>query len=93
MRWRVGLPVDAAGVTPEGEPFRNIDEYKRHLLAHPERFVHALTEKLLTYATGRGMGFWDRAEIDRLVKASAAQNHAFRELVHEIVQSELFRTK
>jgi len=93
VKWRVGLPVDAAGVTPEGRPFRNLADYKQHLLATPEKFTHALAEKLLTYATGRGMGFSDRAEIDRMAKASAAKNHGFRDLIHEVVQSELFRTK
>jgi len=39
------------------------------------------------------MGFSDRGEIDRIAKASAARDHAFRDLVHEIVQSEVFRTK
>jgi hypothetical protein len=93
VKWRVGLPVDAAGVTPEGKPFKNLAEYKRHLLAQPDKFTHALAEKLLTYATGRGMGFSDRAEIDRLAKASAAKRFAFRDLVHEVVQSELFQSK
>ncbi len=93
VKWRVGLPVDAAGVTPEGKPFRNLADYKQHLLATPERFTHGLAEKLLTYATGRGMGFSDRAEIDRIAKVSAAKSHAFRDLIHEVVQSEVFRTK
>jgi hypothetical protein len=93
VKWRIGPPVDAAGVTPDGKPFRNLAEYKRHLLAQPDKFTHALAEKLLTYATGRGMGFSDRAEIDRIAKASAAKGYAFRDLIHEVVQSELFKTK
>lgn len=93
VRWRVGLPVDATGVTPEGRPFRNATEYKRHLLATPDKFTHALAEKLLTYGTGRGMSFSDRAELDRITKAVAAKGNGLRDLVHEVVQSETFRTK
>jgi hypothetical protein len=93
VKWRVGLPVDAAGVTPDGKPFKDLADYKRLLHATPEKFTHALAEKLATYGTGRGMGFSDRAEIDRITKAAVAKGNGFRDLVHEVVQSELFRTK
>ncbi len=93
VQWRVGPKVDAAGVTPEGKEFASLADYKRHLLATPEKFTHALAGKLATYGTGRGMGFSDRAELDRIAKAVAAKGNGFRDLVHEVVQSELFRTK
>jgi Protein of unknown function (DUF1592)/Protein of unknown function (DUF1588)/Protein of unknown function (DUF1587)/Protein of unknown function (DUF1585)/Protein of unknown function (DUF1595)/Planctomycete cytochrome C len=92
-RWHVGPKVDAAGVTPDGKPFRSLAEYKQLLLATPEKFTHALAEKLATYASGRGMGFSDRAELDRITKTVAAKGNGFRDLIHEVVQSESFRTK
>jgi hypothetical protein len=92
-RWHVGPKVDATGVTPDGKPFRDLADYKKLLLATPEKFTHALAEKLATYASGRGMGFSDRAELDRITKTVAAKGNGFRDLVHEVVQSELFPTK
>ncbi len=92
-QWKPGLPVDATGVTPEGQTFNNLAEYQQHLLAHPERFTRALAEKLAVYASGRGMGFSDRPELDRIANAVATKGNGFRDLLHAVVQSELFRTK
>jgi hypothetical protein len=50
-----------------------------------------LAGKLFTYALGRGMGFSDRAEIDRIVAAVKPGNYGFRSLILEIVQSPTFR--
>ncbi len=93
VQWRVGPKVDAAGVTPDGKTFASLADYKRQLLATPEKFTGALAGKLATYGTGRGMGFSDRAEVDRIAKAAAAKGNGFRDLVHEVVQSELFKNK
>jgi hypothetical protein len=52
-----------------------------------------LTEKLLIYATGRGLRFSDRAAVKDIVARSRAQNYGFRSLVHQIVQSRIFLDK
>jgi hypothetical protein len=93
VEWRVGPKVDASGQTPEGKSFANLEEYKRHLLAQPERFTTALAEKLATYASGRGLGFSDRPELQRIARTVAAQGYGLRDLVHTVVQSEIFRSK
>ncbi|MCS6850613.1 MAG: DUF1592 domain-containing protein [Gemmataceae bacterium] len=93
VAWRVGPKVDASGQTADGKTFRDLTEYKQILLADKDRITRALVEKVATYATGRGMGFSDRPEIARIVAAVAARGYVFRELIHEVVQSELFRTK
>lgn len=93
VKWRVGPPVDPTGVTKDGRAFANLTEYKKILLARPEEFTRVLAEKLATYATGRGMGFSDRAELDRIARAVAAKKNGLRDLVHEVVRSEIFRTK
>lgn len=91
--WRVGPLVDASGQTSDGQSFSNLQDYKQLLLKQPRQFTRALAEKLATYATGRGMGFSDRAELDRITQVVAERGSGFRDLVHEVVQSELFRTK
>lgn len=93
VQWRVGPPVDASGETADGRPFKNLADYKKLILARPERFTRALAEKLAVYGTGRGMGFSDRAELDRIASSVAARGNGFRDLIHELVQSPLFRNK
>lgn len=93
VQWRVGPAVDASGATPDGKAFTGLADYKKLILAQPVRFTRALTEKLAVYGTGRGMGFSDRTELDRVAKDVAAKGNGFRDLVHEIVQSSIFRNK
>jgi hypothetical protein len=52
-----------------------------------------MAEKLSIYGTGRGMGFSDRPELDRVTKAVTAKGGGFRDLVHEVVQSSIFKNK
>lgn len=93
VQWRVGPKVDASGTTPEGQPFKSLSDYKKLLLAQPARFTRSLAEKLAIYGTGRGMGFSDRSELDRIAATVAAKGNGFRDLVHEVVQSSLFQNK
>lgn len=93
LNWRIGPAVDATGVTADGKPFTGLAEYKQILLADKNRLTAALVEKVATYATGRGMGFSDRPAVDRIAKAVATKNYGFRDLVHEVIQSDIFRSK
>jgi hypothetical protein len=90
VRYRIGLPVDATGETSDGKSFRDIREFKKLLLNDQRQIAVGLTEKLVTYALGRRLGFSDRPSIDRIVANIAEDNYGFRSLVHEIVQSEMF---
>ena len=93
VQWRIGPPVDASGTTPDGKPFKDLTDYKKLILAQPERFTRALSEKLAVYATGRGMGFSDRSELNRIASTTYNKGNGLRDLVHEVIQSELFRNK
>ena len=93
MRYLKGLPVDAADVTPDGQKFKNIDEYKQLLLKDKDHLARALAEKLLSYATGATPAKSDQAEIDAIVGKIKAKDYGLRTLVHEIVQSKVFQTK
>ncbi|HQW30542.1 MAG TPA: DUF1585 domain-containing protein, partial [Verrucomicrobiales bacterium] len=73
--------------------FASLSEFKKLLLAADDHVARAMTEKLLTFATGRGMGFSDRAAIDRLVEQSKVKGHTLRDLIHAVVQSEIFLSK
>ena len=85
--------MDAAGALPTGETFKDFTEFQKLLLASDDRVALCVTEKLLTFGTGREMGFSDRTEIERIVAASKAKKHAMRDLLHLVVQSPIFLSK
>jgi hypothetical protein len=93
MRYKKGPDVDASDMMPDGQRFKNIDEYKQLLLKDKEQLARALVEKLLTYGTGGSPAKSDKAEIDAIVVKLSAKNYGFRTLVHEIVRSKTFSTK
>jgi len=93
VRYKSGPPVDAAGELSTGVKFANMSDFQKLLLAGQDRVAHCITEKLLTFASGRPMGFSDRSEIDKLVTQSKAKGHAMCDLIHAVVQSEVFRSK
>jgi len=84
--------VDAAGVLPDGTAFQGIRDFKKLLLRDPDGLARGLTSKLLAYALGRGVGFSDRDDVARIVAAAKANRYGFRSLLHEIIQSETFRS-
>jgi len=93
VRYKLGPPVDAAGTLPTGEAFKDFAEFQKLLLATQDRVAKCVTEKLLIFATGREQGFSDRNEVARIAAASKAKQHGLRDLIHEVVQSEIFRSK
>ena len=90
MSYRKGPEVDASGQTADGEPFQDIREFKALLLKDPKRIARGLTRKLMIYATGRGLGFSDRPEVQPLVDSVATPDYGFRSLVLDITQSKSF---
>ncbi|MEZ6112277.1 MAG: DUF1592 domain-containing protein [Pirellulaceae bacterium] len=93
VRYRLGPPVDSSGQLADGRPFADFREF-RDLLASDERgLAKSLLTKLLTFSTGREMGFSDRAEIERLVDMAAKRNYGVRDLILLTVNSEIFRHK
>jgi cytochrome c553 len=89
-----GPNVEMDGVTHDGKAFRNIDEYKKVLLAgHKEQIARNLTEKMLVYATGAEIQFADRAVVEQILQRLQTKNYGFRTLVHEVVQSRVFLHK
>lgn len=93
MPYHKGKPVDPSDVMPSGEKFENIDQFKQLLLQDKPQLARALSAKLLTYATGRAPQPADQDSVEAIVAKIAAKDYGLRTLVHEIVQSEMFRTK
>ncbi len=96
-RWREtdgsGSPLDVSGALPDGTRFTGVAELQQALLANPEPFLRTLTEKLLTYALGRGLEHTDAPAVRRIVRDAASREHRFSALVLGIVKSVPFRQR
>ena len=90
-QYKLSLPVDSSGQFADGTAFKDIHEFKRHLLSHPEAVHRCLTEKLLTYGTGAAPTYADRHAIADIMKKNPQKG--LRSLVTEIVRSDTFRRK
>lgn len=93
VRYRLALPVDATGHLEDGRHFANFKEFREMLATEKEELTQAFVEKLLIFACGRELGFSDRQEVDRIVKQAMQAEHGMRDLVHAVVQSNIFLTK
>jgi hypothetical protein len=93
VRYRLGPPVDATGELSNGRKFDGMAAFQELMMGGQDQVARCLAEKLLVFATGRPMGFADRPEIERLVAQSRARGHGVRDLLHAVVQSEIFRHK
>ncbi len=92
-RWREkehGQPVDASGELPDGRQFRGPQELSEILLSRREDFFRTMAEKMLTYATGRGLEYYDKCVIDDCVAHMNQNDHRFSSLVEAIVRSDAF---
>ena len=88
-----GPPIDTSAVLANGRELKGVVEFKAMLLERELQVVRCLTEKLLTYATGRLMESADRGEVDRIVNLLDQDENRLRDLIHAVVQSELFLNK
>jgi len=95
-RWRGqdgGAAIDASGSLPGGGAFQGPQGLRDALLARPELFVGTITEKLLTYALGRGLEDYDAPAVRKIVQDAKAQDYRFSALVLGIVESVPFQMR
>jgi hypothetical protein len=91
--WRTrdgNFPIDPSGVLPDGRAFAGPAELKIILKGQKDLFARCLAEKMLTYALGRGLEYYDRCAVDKIVGALAHRNYRFSTLLVEVVKSEPF---
>jgi len=94
--WRTkenGLPIDATGQLADGTKINGIQDLRAALLKHPERFVDTLTEKLMTYALGRGLEYYDMPVVRAIARDAANNDYRFSSIVMGIVKSPAFETR
>ena len=87
-------PIDASGVLITGEKFKNVVELKQILVTkHRDDFYRCLTEKLLTYALGRGLEYYDVEAIDRIVARLDKEDGHFDALLNGVIESVPFQQR
>jgi hypothetical protein len=96
-RWRTvnenGEPVDASTELINGTKFEGPTGLRNIVLANKDQFVQTATNRLLTYALGRGLDYYDMPTIRRIVKESASTNYSFATLVVNVVKSMPFEMR
>jgi len=85
--------IDPAGVLPDGTRFASAVELKKVLAARKEQFRRTLAEKMLTYALGRGLEYYDKCAIDRLTASMAENDDRFSSLIRGVVRSDPFQMR
>jgi hypothetical protein len=86
-------PVDASGTLPDGSRFEGPNGLRGILLNRREEFVQAAAEKLLTYALGRGLEYYDATAVRAITREAAANDSRWSSLVAGIVKSTPFRMR
>ena len=86
-RRTAGTPIDASGSLPDGSKFADVDGLEAALLARPDLFVGTLTEKLQTYALGRGVEYYDAPAIRAIVRDARPQDYRISSIILGIVKS------
>jgi hypothetical protein len=84
-------PIDARSELSGGRPVDGPVALTAALLARDDQFVQALTEKLMMYATGRELEYYDMPQVRAIVRSAKGQDYRFSALVAGIVQSDAFR--
>jgi len=87
-----GQKINPAGELITGEEFDDIRELKSVLLNnHRDSYYRCLTEKLLTYAIGRGLDYYDEYTVDKIVKRMNKNDGRFSSLLMGVIESAPFQ--
>ena len=95
-KWRTrdeGQAIDASGVLLDGTKFTGAAEFRRVLLTQGEAFARTVTEKLMTYALGRELEYYDVPAVRAIVRDAARRDYAWSSLVLGIVRSVPFQMR
>jgi hypothetical protein len=97
-QWRVmdrdaGEPIDSYGVLADGTLVSGPVELRAALLKRPDQFVLAMTEKLMIYALGRGVEYYDMPAVRKIVRDAARDDYKFSSLLRGVVTSDPFQMR
>jgi cytochrome c551/c552 len=95
-KWRSeadGVPVDPNAAMPDGTNFAGIEGLRMYLADNKEDFVRTLSSKLLAYAIGRGIEYYDQPAIRKIAREAAANNYRWSSVILGVVNSTPFRSE
>ena len=95
-QWRtkeLAGPIDASGQLADGTPVAGVVDLRKALLEHPERFASTVTEKMMTYALGRGLDYYDMPVVRGIVRDAAKSDYRFSAVILGIVKSAPFQMR
>lgn len=95
-QWRTKdgkFPIDVSGTMPDGKSFKTAPEMRAILLASMPQFAHCMTEKMMTYAIGRGMDPSDNRALNQIDRKLEADGYHFQTLIYAIVHSLPFQER
>ena len=95
-RWRTedaGTPVDASGALPSGATFQGMPGLRGLLLQQRDQFAANVTERLLAYALGRGIEYYDLPSVRRIARSAAPQDYRWSSIILGIVNSGPFQMR
>jgi hypothetical protein len=84
-------PIDSASVMYDGTKIDGPADLRKFLLGYSDQFARTVTEKLLTYAVGRGVEYYDMPVVRKIVRDAAKDDYRFETLISEVVKSDPFR--
>ena len=95
--WRAkdaGSPIDTTGKLPDGTQFDGPKGLKQLLITkYRDQYITTFTEKLMTYALGRGIEYYDEPAVRAVIRDASAQNTTIPALIHSIVKNAQFQTR
>jgi hypothetical protein len=91
-RW-AGVAVDPTGTLADGPPVKGPEDLRKALTKHPDQFVQTMTQKMMTYALGRSVEYFDMPSVRKIVRDAAKDNYKFSSVVLGIVKSPNFQTQ
>jgi hypothetical protein len=92
-RWRDrdgAAAIDNTGAFPDGTKFEGVAGLKRELLRNPEQFAGTVAERLLMYALGRNLQYYDAPAVRQILREAEAGRHTLSALVRGVVRSRPF---
>lgn len=88
-----GQPVDTIGQLQDGSSFDDVRQLRQLVLKDERQVARSFVSQLVVYASGAPVRFGDRPEVESILDATRASDYGMRDLIHQLVQSDLFRQK
>ncbi len=95
-KWRTtddGAPIDSSGTLPDGSKFQGAAEMRKAMLNRPELIVNAISEKLLTYALGRQLEYYDAPSVRKIIREAGASQYRWSSIILGIAKSTPFQMR